>query len=396
LPAKTRNAATHREARMQREESMETLRQIALRAHVQLALGDREAVNLLCSRARDGDVPVALWTTGCVLSLRKLAQLWAVMNALLLSLSLNKKVTQRELWYKLKPCGLFRKPVEVYERVLDVCGVLAAETGVNCPREAVGIIAAGRGTITGAVSLVIAGVVLPLDDTVHALSGDPEECSAYQFIESRARCVLVVEKDTVFNRLVDDGFLHQVPCLLVTARGFPDLATRAFVQHASETLDLPCLMFTDFNPFGMSLMLTYKHGSARFAMERYFCPQLVWIGLSSEDVAVLQRQHMMVNGNALIDGGRADQSQPRVDPLIDEYQPFTARDRATADGLMHRTSDTQLLQEVTEMLRGARKLEIEAIHSLGPSALVDFLVHKIVVLGALHPATSWQSRMRSS
>ena len=97
--------------------------------------------------------------------------------------------------------------------MLDCCRVLSAETGLPCPREAVGIIAAGRGSVTGAVTLQL-GVALPLDDTVYALSGDPEECGALDFCERRARYLLVIEKDTVFNRLIEDGFLHRVPCIV--------------------------------------------------------------------------------------------------------------------------------------------------------------------------------------
>ena len=50
-------------------------------------------------------------------------------------------------------------------------------------------------------------------------------------------------------------------CLLITARGFPDLATRVLVQNAAEALRVPCLCFTDWNPHGLALMLTYKFGS---------------------------------------------------------------------------------------------------------------------------------------
>uniref|UniRef100_A0A7S0JB82 Topoisomerase 6 subunit A/Spo11 TOPRIM domain-containing protein n=1 Tax=Calcidiscus leptoporus TaxID=127549 RepID=A0A7S0JB82_9EUKA len=127
----------------------------------------------------------------------------------------------------------------------------------------------------------------------------------------------------------------------------------------------------------MALMLTYKHGSARFAMERYFCPQLSWIGLYSEDVARLRRRH-------------AASDQGGEEPLSDMFQPFTARDRAFANGLMRRPEvekDRSLLREAAEMLRAAQKLEIEALQSLGPTALVDYVVEKVVVLGGLGDAS---------
>ena len=65
-----------------------------------------------------------------------------------------------------------------------------------------------------------------------------------------ARFVLVVEKDTVFRRLADDGFTRRVPCVLVTASGFPDLCSRAIVQRLVQVLKVPAFAVTDFNPSG--------------------------------------------------------------------------------------------------------------------------------------------------
>ena len=44
------------------------------------------------------------------------------------------------------------------------------------------------------------------------------------------RYLVVVEKDAVFQRLVDDNFAELADCILVTAKGMPDMATRAFVH----------------------------------------------------------------------------------------------------------------------------------------------------------------------
>ena len=41
---------------------------------------------------------------------------------------------------------------------------------------------------------------------------------------------MVVEKDAVFQRLVEEGFCGATDSILVTAKGMPDLCTRAFLQ----------------------------------------------------------------------------------------------------------------------------------------------------------------------
>ena len=113
-----------------------------------------------------------------------------------------RAVWQRELWYRIKPTGLFANPEEVNRRVLDVCAVLSEQCGGRCPREALGVIASPRGFMTGAVSLLLpdSEQLLPLDSVVYPIPGDPEECGALVFAAgSLARCVLVVEKESVFR-----------------------------------------------------------------------------------------------------------------------------------------------------------------------------------------------------
>ncbi len=38
--------------------------------------------------------------------------------------------------------------------------------------------------------------------------------------------ILVIEKDAVFQRLMEDSFPSLVPSVMVTGRGMPDMATR--------------------------------------------------------------------------------------------------------------------------------------------------------------------------
>ena len=50
-------------------------------------------------------------------------------------------------------------------------------------------------------------------------------------LASQAMCVLcssilVIEKDAVFQRLLEDGFPSLIPSVMVTGKGMPDMATR--------------------------------------------------------------------------------------------------------------------------------------------------------------------------
>lgn len=46
--------------------------------------------------------------------------------------------------------------------------------------------------------------------------------------------MVIVEKDAVFQRLVEEDFSTATNSILVTAKGMPDLATRLFLQLLSQ------------------------------------------------------------------------------------------------------------------------------------------------------------------
>ena len=265
---------------------------------------------------------------------RQLAQLWAVLAAVHASLVGGTKMTQRELWYRLKTTGLFASPQQVNDRVLDACAAISHRCGSPCPREALGVTAAPRGSMTGSVTLlppVAPGAdsaapppPQPLDASVYQVPGDTEAVRALRFgSDSRARCVLVVEKDSIFRRLIDDRFTERVPCVLITACGYPDLATRALVRAVVDALGVCAYALTDHNPHGLALMLAYKFGTAAHALERNACcPSLHWLGLRAADVRP---------GGLAYDGDGDDDALP-----ADAFQPYTARDRSLLQGLRQR------------------------------------------------------------
>jgi meiotic recombination protein SPO11 len=45
-------------------------------------------------------------------------------------------------------------------------------------------------------------------------------------LQSEAKFVLLVEKDAAFMRLAEDRFYNKYPCIIITAKGQPDVATR--------------------------------------------------------------------------------------------------------------------------------------------------------------------------
>lgn len=53
-------------------------------------------------------------------------------------------------------------------------------------------------------------------------------------IKGDAKFVLLVEKEAAFMRLSEDRFYNTYPCIVVTGKGQPDVATRMFVKKLKE------------------------------------------------------------------------------------------------------------------------------------------------------------------
>ena len=63
----------------------------------------------------------------------------------------------------------------------------------------------------------------------------------------KAKWVLVVEKDSVFQHVLHSGLLQLHPLILVTGRGYPDILTRRFLQKLQRIApQLPQLYLGDF------------------------------------------------------------------------------------------------------------------------------------------------------
>ena len=64
------------------------------------------------------------------------------------------------------------------------------------------------------------------------IPGDISEIAEME-VTCNSQFVIIVEKDAVFQQLVEQRVWERIEggCVVVTARGMPDLATRAFCCH---------------------------------------------------------------------------------------------------------------------------------------------------------------------
>lgn len=106
--------------------------------------------------------------------------------------------------------------------------------------------------------------------------------------------ILVIEKEATFRSIAASRFwsIMSASGIMVTAKGYPDIATRAVLQFLSSPSPQngfsapPVYAMVDFDPDGIAILSTYKYGSGNLAHETaHLClPQVQWLGLRSEHI----------------------------------------------------------------------------------------------------------------
>ena len=175
-----------------------------------------------------------------------------------------------------------RTAAEVNSAIQDCVALLSV------PRACLGVTCASRGAVTGRLQLKEDNSWTDLAASArgHAIPGDMAWVAAAT-LRSDAAYVLVVEKDAVFNRLLQERACERLGAVMLTARGQPDLASRAFLARLNQLLPhAPVLGIVDWNPSGVLILATYRVGSLRMGLEagRYGVP-VRWLAARHADLA---------------------------------------------------------------------------------------------------------------
>jgi meiotic recombination protein SPO11 len=186
--------------------------------------------------------------------------------------------TKREIFYN--DVNLFEEQRQSDNAIDDIAPLL----GTN--RESTHIVASAKGTVLGRVVL---------ED-----SGDRIDCTRLgtggwsvtpfvdrvEIVESDAEFLLIVEKDAAMLRLSEVKWWNKYPCILMTAKGSPDIASRIFARRLSKELKLPAFTLVDADPFGHYIHSVYLRGSKRLSYESPFLatPDLRLLGVLGRDL----------------------------------------------------------------------------------------------------------------
>lgn len=187
-------------------------------------------------------------------------------------------VTKRDLFYT--DVKLFQDQGQS-DAVLDDVSCM-----LGCTRSSLNVVASEKGVVVGRLIFTEDGD--RIDCTKMGVGGKaiPPNIDKVGDMESDALFILLVEKDAAFMRLAEDRFYNRFPCVIITAKGQPDVATRLFLRKMKTDLKLPVLGLVDSDPYGLKILSVYMSGSKNMSYDSYnlTTPDIKWLGVRPTDL----------------------------------------------------------------------------------------------------------------
>lgn len=84
----------------------------------------------------------------------------------------------------------------------------------------------------------------------------------------------------------EDRFYQRYPCIVITAKGQPDVASRMFLSRITSELQIPVLALVDSDPYGLKILSVYMSGSKNMSYDSasLTTPDIKWLGLRPSDL----------------------------------------------------------------------------------------------------------------
>lgn len=246
-------------------------------------------------------------------------------------------VTKRDLFYT--DVKLFQDQTQSDAVLDDVSCIL------GCTRSSLNVVAAEKGVVVGRLIFSDNGDMI--DCTKMGMGGKaiPPNIDRVGDMQSDALFILLVEKDAAYMRLAEDRFYNRFPCIIVTAKGQPDVATRLFLRKMKMELKLPVLALVDSDPYGLKILSVYGCGSKNMSYDsaNLTTPDIKWLGIRPSD--------------------------------LDKYKipeqcrlPMTEQDIKTGKDLLEEDfvkKNPKWVEELTLMVKTKQKAEIQALSTFG-------------------------------
>ena len=262
----------------------------------------------------------------------------------------HRQVNQRELFYRSLSDSVAPSFIDQPSLNRALFSLLNA---LGCERHELGIFTTARGLIAADPSVQ----TICLDSNAEFIADISDHHEGLSITDSLVTCctlqttalfVLIVEKETVFQSLLCcKEFFAVNPCILITARGYPDNISIRLLHRLKCMLgsSLPFFYLGDLDPHGISIALTYK---------KTLGEHLHWIGVHHDDANWLD--HRKVLGIKM-----------------------KASDMALINSLLDNQSISDVFtSELAKLESDGLKYEVECLHSMGESYLAtEWLPRKV-------------------
>lgn len=155
----------------------------------------------------------------------------------------------------------------------------------HAPCYSLNVVASDKGLVVGRIQFEEDGDFI--DCTKMGVGGKaiPPYIDKIENIVSDAEFILLVEKEAAYMRMAEDRFYHRYPCIIITAKGQPDVASRMFLSRVQRELQIPVLGLVDSDPYGLKILSVYMSGSKNMSYDSasLTTPNIKWLGLRPSD-----------------------------------------------------------------------------------------------------------------
>ncbi|XP_024377836.1 meiotic recombination protein SPO11-1 [Physcomitrium patens] len=278
---------------------------------------------------------------------QRLVAMLKVLQIVEVLLQQNRHATKRDVYYN--DTALLKGRLD--QSINDICCFF------HCSRPSLNLVSSSKGLVTGQLSYYEEGRLINCSKRSSTSNGlpVPVHINKVSHLSSSAEYILLVEKETVFQRLANDKFCAKNCCILLTGKGYPDVATRSFLRRLVDQLHLPVYGLMDGDPYGLDILSIYRFGSLTMAYDAKVLavPSILWLGIFLSDLG-----HFGLTENCLL--------------------PMSKRDEKKADAILNKSYIQQLApawwSKLAEFRTRRVKLEVEAISTVSFTSLADHYI----------------------
>ena len=274
----------------------------------------------------------------------------------------NLHTTIRGLFYQLKYSlgedvdeNVFSEQSESNPLIEDI------EVALELKREDLNLNANRKGVLAGNMKVMdtFGNERLEIDCSKQGRSGwaiPSDVDNDIEFVDVKAKYVLVVEKDALWQRLNEDGLWKKENFILITPQGQAARGTRRLIRKLADQ-GLPVYLFTDSDAWGWYIYWTIKTGSINLAYigSDVATPEAKFIGVTMSDLDKYEFLNKMTINASDVDLKRAQEMLNYS--WISKSKPWVT--------------------ELERMIKSKKKLEQDALQGPRLTFVDDYIKDKI-------------------